>query len=140
MATLTSEQMAELARQISGMMQTQADNNLKILSEKVGEIENRLAGKGNGETSKENKETNDESDEEEEKYEPDFSGLEMMQRMMNMEKTGEVNMGDERRIVEPEIDLKTFPFPIQIQRDALVSQTCFFPECKISDLLLSHNL
>ena len=57
--------MAELARQISGMMQTQADNHIKILSEKVGEIENRLASKESGETSKDHKEINDESDEEE---------------------------------------------------------------------------
>ena len=78
MANLSTEQMTELVRQISGIMQTQADNHIKILSEKVGEIENRLASKESGETNKENKGINDESEDEEAKYEPDFAGLELM--------------------------------------------------------------
>jgi hypothetical protein len=48
LASLDKEQMAELVKQISDVMQSQVDKHITTLSEKFGEIENRLESREGG--------------------------------------------------------------------------------------------
>ena len=76
--SLDTETMTELVRKISAVVQVQVDKQIMTLSEKFKEVQNKLDNREGGAMKKENKEVFDESGEEEGKYDPDFSGVELL--------------------------------------------------------------
>ena len=109
-----------LIKSITEAVQSKVTQKFTQLSEEVKNKLESLDNKGDGETKVSNNETHD-PEKFESKYDPDSAGVELLRKMMGKDDNEEENeMGDERRIVEDNIDLTKLPFPIQLQERALI--------------------
>ena len=117
---MDEESLKRLIDSVTQTVQAKMTEQFSQLKDEVKKDLENINNKGDGETKVSNTE-NLETENSEPKYDPDAAGVELLRKMMGKENTEEENeIGDERKIVVEHIDLTKFPFPIEIQENALI--------------------